>query len=46
LNEDGPSDPKHPTADDLPLIVNRLMIIEQVGPYAMDEVNANAYQEA
>jgi hypothetical protein len=46
LNEDGLSDPKHPTVDDLPLIVSRLMIIDEVGPYAMDKVNADAFQEA
>jgi hypothetical protein len=46
LNEDGLSDPKRPTEDDLPLIVSRLMIIEQVGPDAMDTVNADAFQEA
>jgi hypothetical protein len=46
LNEDGLSDPKRPTVDDLPLIVNRLMIIEHVGPDAMDAVNADAFQEA
>lgn len=46
LNEDGLSDPKHPTADDLPLIVSRLLIIEEVGPVAMDVVNADAFQEA
>jgi hypothetical protein len=46
LNEDGLSDPKHPTPGDLPLIINRLMIIEEVGPYAMDRVNADAFQEA
>jgi hypothetical protein len=46
LNEDGLSDPKHPTADDLPLIVNRMLIIEAVAWDAMDEVNAAAFQEA
>ena len=46
LNEDGLSDPKHPTADDLPLIVNRMLIIEEVAWDAMDEVNAAAFQEA
>jgi len=46
LNEDGLSDPKHPTADDLPLIVDRLLIIEEVGWDAMDEVNADAFWEA
>ena len=46
LNEDGLADPKHPTADDLPLIVRRLSIIETAGPAAMDQVNADAFQEA
>ena len=46
LNEDGLSDPKHPTADDLPLIVNRLLLIEEMGPDAMDKVNADAFKEA
>ena len=45
LNEDGLSDPKHPTADDLPLIVNRLQIIEAGVWDAMDEVNAEAFLE-
>ena len=40
------SDPKHPNADDLPLIVNRMLIIEEVAWDAMDEVNAAAFQEA
>ena len=34
LNEEGLSDPRHPGPQDLPLIVNRLAIIEQVAPYA------------
>ena len=46
LNEDGLSDPKHPTADDLPLIFNRMLIIEEIASEAMDEVNADAFQEA
>jgi hypothetical protein len=46
LNEDGLSDPKHPTADDLPLIASRLLLLEEIGPYAMDGVNADAFQEA
>jgi hypothetical protein len=36
LNEEGLSDPKNPSADDLPLIVNRLRIIEETAPYADD----------
>ena len=46
LNEDGLSDPKHPTSDDLPLIVSRLRLIEAVGGEPMDEVNADAFWEA
>ncbi len=46
LNEDGLSDPKNPTAEDLPLIANRILVLEEVAWYAMDEVNAAAFQEA
>ncbi len=46
LNEDGLSDPKHPDAQDLPLILNRIQLIEQLAPAAMDQVNAEAFQEA
>jgi hypothetical protein len=46
LNEDGLSDPKHPTLEDLPVIVNRLELIEGLAPGAMDQVNADAFQEA
>jgi hypothetical protein len=46
LNENGFADPKHLTSDDLPLIVNRLQLIEQLGPDAMDQVNADAFAEA
>jgi hypothetical protein len=46
LNEDGLSDPKHPSPDDLPLILNRIVWIEQLAPFAMDKVNADAFQEA
>lgn len=44
LNEDGLSDPRRPTTEDLPLIVNRLLLLEEID--AMDEVNADAIQEA
>jgi hypothetical protein len=37
---------KNPTADDIPLIQSRLMIIEKYAPTAMDTVNAKAFQEA
>jgi hypothetical protein len=46
LNEDGISDPKHPGPADLPIILNRLQLIEAAGPYAMDQVNLDAFQEA
>lgn len=46
LNEDGLSDPQHPTQADLPLIVNRLLLIEAIAANAMDQVNADAFAEA
>jgi hypothetical protein len=46
LNEDGLSDPKHPGPEDLPLILNRIVLIEKVAPTAPDQVNADALQEA
>lgn len=46
LNEDGLSDPKHPGPQDLPLIINRLEIIEAIGGSAMDQVNLDAFGEA
>ena len=36
LNEDGLSDPQHPGPQDLPLIVNRIRIIEEIAPDADD----------
>jgi hypothetical protein len=36
LNEDGLSDPKHPGPQDLPLILNRLALIEEIAPNADD----------
>src|SRR6267142_1694535 len=46
LNEEGFADPRHVTEDDLPLIYSRLALLEQVGPDAMDDVNAAAFAEA
>ena len=46
LNEDGLSDPKNPTATDLPLIASRIALIEELAPSAMDQANADAFQEA
>jgi hypothetical protein len=46
LNEDGLSDPKHPGPQDLPLIMNRLQLIEELSPNSMDPVDAQAFAEA
>jgi hypothetical protein len=46
LNEDGFPDPKNITEDDLPLIVSRLALIEELAPDAVDDVNLAAFQEA
>jgi hypothetical protein len=46
LNEDGFPDPKNLTEADLPLILSRLALIEELGPGAMDEANAAAFREA
>jgi len=46
LNEDGLSDPKHPGPEDLPVILNRMTLIEELADNAMDKANADAFQEA
>ena len=46
LNEDGLSNPRHPAARDLPLILRRIRRIEQLVPLAMDDVNRDAFAEA
>jgi hypothetical protein len=46
LNEDGLTDPHNPTPADLPVILNRIKLIETVGPDALDKTNADAFQEA
>lgn len=46
LNEDGFSDPRRPGPEDLPLILSRLAVIEEAAPFAMDQVNLDAFQEA
>jgi hypothetical protein len=46
LNEEGLADPRGRNAEDLPLIVSRILLIEEVAPYAMDQVNADAFLEA
>lgn len=46
LNEDGLADPHQGTPQDLPLILARIRLIEELAPYAMDQVNADAFAEA
>ena len=46
LNEDGFSDPHNPTLDELPMIKYRIQLIEDLMPYAMDDVNRDAFEEA
>lgn len=46
LNEDGLSDSRHPGPEDLWLIASRVALIEELAPYAMDEVNYKAFAEA
>ncbi len=46
LNEDGLSDPKHPSDADKVIIANRIQLIEEMTPAAMDPVNATAFGEA
>lgn len=46
LNEDGLSNPRNPDVIDLPLIVTRIHLLEQLLPDAMDQSNADAMREA
>ena len=46
LNQDGFSDRKNLSAQDLPLIQNRIALIEQLAPAATDPVNVAAFKEA
>ena len=46
LNEDGISDPAHPSLSDLALITSRIQLIETLLPTAIDKVNADAFKEA
>jgi len=46
LNEEGFADPKHVTAEELPLVMSRLALIEQLAPDAMDQTNYDAFMEA
>jgi hypothetical protein len=46
LNQDGFPDRRNLGAKDLPLIQNRIALIEQLAPSATDPVNAAAFREA
>ena len=46
LNEEGFANPKQLTGADLPRIENRLALIEELAPEALDQTNADAFQEA
>ena len=46
LNEDGFSDPHNPALEELPMIKYRIRLIEDLLPYAMDDVNRDAFEEA
>ena len=46
LNEDGLSNPKHPTAQDMPIIASRIQMLESMSASPMDNVNAQAMAEA
>jgi hypothetical protein len=46
LNEDGFADPAHVGPDELPLVLSRLAMIEEMAPDAMDRTNADAFAEA
>jgi hypothetical protein len=45
LNEEGFADPHHITEEDLPLILSRLALIEDLAPDSIDEVNSAAFAE-
>jgi hypothetical protein len=46
LNQDGLSDPHHPSPQDMPLILSRIELIKALAPDSMDQVNADAFAEA
>jgi hypothetical protein len=46
LNETGFADPKNVTPEELPIVLNRLELIDRLQPDAMDETNAAAFEEA
>jgi hypothetical protein len=46
LNESGFEDPSNVQPHELPIVLNRLALIEDLAPSAMDDVNAAAFAEA
>jgi hypothetical protein len=46
LNESGFEDPAHVQPHELPIVLNRLALIENLAPGAMDDTNAAAFAEA
>jgi hypothetical protein len=46
LNETGMADPQHPSPADLPMILARMRLIQQLAPYSIDQVDADAFGEA
>jgi hypothetical protein len=46
LNETGFEDPSNVQPHELPIVLNRLALIEELGPDAMDDTNAAAFAEA
>jgi hypothetical protein len=46
LNESGFEDPSHVQPHELPIVLNRLALIENLAPGAMDDTNAAAFAEA
>jgi hypothetical protein len=44
--DEGYTDNDHPTKDDLPLIAARLDILERHAPFARDDVNRRAFEQA
>jgi hypothetical protein len=46
LNQDGFADPAHVAPEELPLVLSRLALIEELAPDAMDDTNAAAFAEA
>ena len=45
MEDEGYTDNSRPGPADLPLIIRRLEILERHAPYAMDEVNRQAFEE-